>query len=152
MTRTMLAVACAAVALITTAIAQTDVAAARKEFMKTNGKHAYATLNRMVRDQMPYDQAKVDAAWVQFTEAAKKIPSLFPAGSYQGPVADDDYYAAAKMFENQADIQKRAANLGKEIADNQGKIKDLESLKAIWPQVLKNGCDSCHDAYRVKKG
>src|SRR5437763_10995604 len=108
--RTLLAVASVAVLAGITAVgAQTDAAAARTQLMKQNGEHAYGVLNRMVRGQMPYDQAKVDAAFANFVEAAPKIAPLFPPGSYRGPVASSDYYAAAKAFENQADIAARAA-------------------------------------------
>jgi len=151
--RTMLAIASAAVMVGITAVgAQTDAAAARKQLMKQNGEHAYGVLNRMVRGQMPYDQAKVDAAFANFVDAAPKIAPLFPPGSYQGPVANDDYYAASKAFDNQADIAARAAKFGKEAAEAKGKPKDLESLKTVWPALLRDNCDSCHEAYRVKKG
>ncbi|MEA2950507.1 MAG: hypothetical protein QOD40_217 [Alphaproteobacteria bacterium] len=151
--RPALIFAFAAVAVtVTTVIAQTDPATARKELMKANGQHAYGVLNRMVRDQMPYDQAKVDAAFANFAETAPKIPSLFPPGSYQGPVANDDYYASAKIFENKSDVEARVAKFTKEIAETRGKPKDLASLKEVWPPLLKNNCDTCHEAYRVKKG
>jgi cytochrome c556 len=120
--------------------------------MKQNGEHAYGVLNRMVRGQMPYDQAKVDAAFANFVEAAPKIAPLFPAGSYQGPVANSDYYAATKAFDNQADIAARAAKFGKEAAEAKSKPKDLDSLKTVWPAVLRDNCDTCHELYRVKKG
>jgi len=152
MIRTALAIASAVLMVgVTAVIAQTDVAAARKELMKKNGEHGYGVLNKMVRGEMPYDQAKVDAAFANFVETAPKIAPLFPAGSYQGPVANDNFYAATKTFENQADIAARAAKFGKEAAEAKGKPKDLESLKTVWAVFLKDNCDSCHEVYRVKK-
>jgi len=150
MVRALLALAAIAVGA-TVVLAQSDPNAVRKEFMKTYGKHAYTTLNRMVRDRMPYDQAKVDEALAHFAATAAKIPSLFPAGGYQGPVPDSNYYAVAKTFESQNDLQARAGKFAKDIADNKDKIKDLAALKAIWPDINKNNCDSCHEAYRLRR-
>lgn len=151
MIRTIFAIVALALG-VSTVLAQTDVAAVRKELMKRNGQHAYGVLNRMVRGQMPYDQAKVDAAFVSLAEVAEKIPTLFPSGSYQGPVANDDYYAATKTFENKADIDAQVAKYLKEIAESRGTPKDLDSLKTVWPALMRNNCDSCHDVYRLKKG
>ncbi len=144
----------AAIALGATAVlAQSDVIAARKEFMKNYSKFGNATLGRMARDRMPYEQAKVDEALAHFTETAPKIPSLFSAGGFQGPVPDSNYYAVSKAFESQSqsDIKARAEKLAKDLDDTKGKIKDLESLKAIWLAIEKNNCDSCHEAYRLRR-
>ncbi|MEX1082701.1 MAG: cytochrome c, partial [Xanthobacteraceae bacterium] len=118
---------------------------------KTYGKFGYATLNRMARDQMPYDQAKVDEALAHFAETAAKIPSLFPAGGFQGPVEGSSYYATQKAFESQSDIQARAEKFAKSVADAKGTVKDLGSLKAVWPGINDNHCSSCHEPYRARK-
>jgi cytochrome c556 len=152
MLRNLLVFAAATAIGITAVAAQTEVVAKRKQLMKENGKHAYGELNRMVRGQMPYDQVKVDAAFAQFTDTMTQLPNLFPAGSYQGPVEGDDYYASQKAFDNQVDIKARADKFLKEIADKKDQVKDLASLKSIWPSMNENDCDSCHEVYRVKKG
>lgn len=136
---------------MTGVFAQSDVNAARKEFMKKYGSHGYSMLNRMVRDQMPYDQGKVDQALEHFLETAAKIPSLFPAGGYQGPIANSNYYSATKAFENPADMKARADKLAKAVADAKGQIKNLDSLKAVWTVINKDHCDSCHQEYRLRK-
>ncbi len=141
----------AAVAIGVSAVAAQDPVTARRELMKHAGEQAYGVLNRMVRDQTPYDQAKVDEAFAQLADAAQKIPSLFPPGSYTGPVAESRYYASEKIFENQADLKARATKLAKSIADAKGKVKDLDSLKAIWTTINKEECDSCHTPYRLRK-
>ncbi len=143
-----------AIALGATAVlAQTDVNAARTAFMKDYGKYGYDTLNRMARDQMPYDQAKVDEALAHFAESAPKIPTLFPVGGFRGPVPDSRYYAAAKTFESQsqADLKARAEKFAKDAADTKGKIKDLAGLKAVWQAINDNHCSSCHDVYRLRR-
>src|SRR4029453_16138557 len=78
MLRITLAFAAAITVGATTVLAQTDAAGARKQFMKQMGEQGYGTLNRMVRGQAPYDQAKVDAAFTHFVDQAPKIPTLFP--------------------------------------------------------------------------
>jgi cytochrome c556 len=134
----------------TAVLAQSDVSAGRKHLMKTINKYGHTTLTHMVRGETPYDQAKVDDALTQLTKNVPKIPDFFPAGGYQGPVADDHYYAAAKAFESQSDIKARVEKLEKAVAAVQGKIKDLASLKATWPDIEKNNCDACHKEYRVR--
>jgi len=150
MTRTLLIFAALALG-VATVFAQSDVNAARKEFMKDYRKFGDNTVSRMARDQMPYDQAKVDEAMAHFAETAAKIPSLFPAGGFQGPVADSNYFAAAKAFENQSDIQARTEKFAKDIADAKGKIRDLASLKEIWLPLYDKNCSSCHEAYRLRR-
>src|SRR5262249_7513762 len=58
MTRIAIVASLLAVGLVA-ALAQSDPIAARKELMTLNGKAFYGDLNRMVRGQAPYDQAKV---------------------------------------------------------------------------------------------
>jgi cytochrome c556 len=151
--RVTTAIAMAAVAIgVTTAIAQNNAATARMELMESNGDAAYDVLNRMARGQIPYDQAKVDAAYAKLIENAPKIATAFPPGSCGSPMPKSKYYAATKACESQADIKARAEKLSKALADTRGKIKDLASLKAIWPTVVRENCNSCHEPYRVKKG
>jgi cytochrome c556 len=135
-----------------TVLAQSDPVVARREIMKKNGDFGYKNLNRMVRGQMEYNQATVDAAFTNFIEASKKIPTLFPPGSYTGPTADDDFYAAQKIWDNKADFEARAAKLTQAAEEAKGKVKDLESLKEVWPPMNKGVCDGCHEQYRPKKG
>jgi cytochrome c556 len=105
----------------------------------------------MARGQIPYDQAKVDAAYANLIENAPKIATAFPPGSCH-PTPDSKYYAAKKACESQADIKARAEKLSKALADTRGKIKDLASLKTVWPPVVRENCNACHEPYRVKKG
>jgi len=143
--------AIAAGALAATAVfAQQDPVAARKALMKGNVRNALA-LVQMMRGQQPYDQGKVDAAIVDWTTAAQKLPELFPANSKTGPVDGSDYFASPKVWEAKADFDAHAAKFGKEAAELKTKIKDVDSLKATFP-VFAKSCDSCHETYRVKKG
>ena len=64
-------------------IAQSDPIATRMGLMKENQSNA-ETVVRMMRGQAPFDAAKVDAAFAQWTETAQKLPSLFPDSSKSG--------------------------------------------------------------------
>ena len=68
--------------------------------MKANGKNAGA-LAGMVKGEKPYDQAAVDAAFAQFTETAKKLPTLFPA-AMKGMKLEGDYDASPKVWDDKA--------------------------------------------------
>ena len=58
--------------------AQQDSVKEVQTLMKGNGKNAGAVA-AMVKGEKPYDQAAVDAAFAQFEQTAKKLPTLFPA-------------------------------------------------------------------------
>ena len=115
--------------------------------MKANGKNAGA-LGAMVKGEKPYDQAAVDAAFAQFTETAKKLPTLFPA-AMKGMKLEGDYDASPKVWDDKAGFDEHAASFAKTVDEAKGKIKDLETLKANFPLVGKQ-CGGCHETYRVK--
>ena len=80
--------ACAVAALAATlgataVVAQQDPIAARKALMKANGQNA-GLMVKMVKGEVPYDTAKVTAAFDQWTDTAKKLPGLFPDNSKDG--------------------------------------------------------------------
>ena len=41
--------------------------------------------------------------------------------------------------------------LGNEAKEAQGKVKDLDGLKATWSGFAKDNCGGCHEKYRMKK-
>ena len=131
-------------------LAQSDPAAQRSALMKENGKNEYGVLNRMVRDQIPYDQAAVDAALNQLEDTAKKLPTLWP-DTAKTSVAGGDYSSSPKVWENKADFDAHIVAFTKAVADAKTKFKDLPSLKANY-QALNGTCNGCHETYRVKKG
>jgi len=141
----------AAVAIGVTAVkAQGDAVTARQVLMKENSD-LRGKLSRMLRNQEPYNQAVVDDVFKKLAAVAHKIPSVFPPNSYKGPDPKFRYYASAKGLENQADIAARAANLEKALVAAQGKITDLESLKAVWTPINDNQCEACHTPYRARR-
>jgi cytochrome c556 len=129
--------------------AQQDQLKQTQAVMKGNGKNAGA-LAAMVKGEKPYDQAAVDAAMAQFEETVQKFPTLFP-DSIKGMIADGDYSASPKVWEDRAGFNEHITSFGKAVADAKGKIKDLDTLKVVLPVIGKQ-CGGCHETYRVKKG
>src|SRR6202000_3542139 len=68
--------------------------------MKANGKNAGA-LGAMVKGEKPYDQAAVDAAFAQFADTAKALPTLYPE-SVKGMKFEGDYSPSPKIWEDKA--------------------------------------------------
>jgi cytochrome c556 len=127
-------------------IAQSDPIATRIGLMKENEENAIAAV-RMMRGQAPFDAAKVDAAFAQWTDTAQKLPSLFPDNSKSGQKTR----AAPKIWTSKADFDAKAAALAKVVAENRDKAKgSLDGLRAAIPAV-GNACDACHKDYRLAK-
>ena len=145
MTRVVLAVAAVALA-ITAVAAQSDPIAARKAIMKKNGDEAKAAA-AMVKGEAPFDAAKAHTIFATFADAAAKMPALFPDNSKTG----GDTAALPAIWENKADFDARFVKFGKEAKEAEGKVKDLDSLKATWGGFAKENCGGCHEKYRAKK-
>jgi cytochrome c556 len=152
MIRTLISASVLAVGLVA-AFAQSDPIAQRKELMTLNGKGFYGDINRMVRGQAPYDQAKVNAAFDQIITSAKTFTSLYPDDSKPGAKTsappEDKYSASPKIWENKADFEAKNADLVKVVTSVRGNVKDLDSLKAAAEQVGK-ACDACHETNRLR--
>jgi cytochrome c556 len=141
MTRTIFAMAAVAVG-VTIAVAQSDPIAQRKALMKGNIEGA-RNASRMIRGEEPFDLAKVNAAFAQWTETAQKLPGLFP----EPPKPGQETRALPKIWESKADFEAKIAAFAKAVADNKDKVKTLDELKVAFPNVSK-ACDDCHEPYR----
>ena len=130
-----------------TAVIAQDQLKETQTMMKGNGKNAGA-LSAIVKGEKPYDQATVDAALKQFEDTAKKLPTLFPA-STKGLKPEGDYSASSKIWEDKAGFDAHIASFGKVVTEAKAKIKDLDTLKAVFPAVGKE-CGGCHETYRIK--
>lgn len=129
-----------------TVIAQSDPIATRQALMKANDENSVVIV-RMMRRQIPFDAAKVDAAFAQWADTAKKLPGLFPDNSKVGQKTR----AASKIWVYKADFDAKAADFGKAVAENRDKAKaSLTGLLAAIPAV-GNACDSCHKEYRLSR-
>jgi cytochrome c556 len=138
-------IAALGVSLATSAvIAQSDPIAARQALMKGNDDGARVVV-AMMRGRAPFDAAKIDAVFAQWTETAQKLPDLFPANSKTGHKTR----AAPKIWEAKADFDAKAAEFGKAVADNRDRAKaSPDGLKAAVSAVGK-ACDNCHEDYRL---
>jgi cytochrome c556 len=127
--------------------AQQDLVKHAQTVMKGNGKNA-GILAAMVKGEKPYDQAAVDAALAQLDDTAKKLPTLFPA-STKGLKPEGDYSTSSKVWEDKAGFDAHIASFAKVVTEAKAKIKDLDTLKAVFPAVGKE-CGGCHETYRIK--
>src|SRR5689334_20553627 len=114
------------------AIAQSgDPIATRKALMKENDGNALAVV-RMARGLMPFDPVKVDAAFAQWADTAKRFPGLFPESSKMG----ENTRAASMIWVNRKDFDAKAAEFGKAVADNRAKATaSLAGLRAAIPVI-----------------
>jgi cytochrome c556 len=123
-----------------------DPIAARKAMMKENDGNALVVV-RMARGQVPFDPVKVNAAFAQWADTAKRFPGLFPENSKLG----ESTRAASMIWVNRKDFDAKAAEFGKAVADNRAKATaSLAGLRAAIP-VIGNACDNCHRDYRTSR-
>jgi cytochrome c556 len=133
-------------ALGTTAVSsQQDSIAARKAMMKSNGQAA-GSLAKMVKGEAPFDLPTAQKAFATFEDAAAKMPALFPDNSKIG----GETTAAPKIWEDTADFKAKFVKFGNDAKAANASVKDLDTLKAAFPELAKN-CGGCHELYRIKK-
>jgi cytochrome c556 len=144
MLRTVLAVAAVAIG-VTAVSAQSDPISVRKALMKKVGEQTKIG-GAMAKGEMPYDQAKAETIFATYTDAAGKMPDLFPSDSKTG----GDTTAAAKIWEDMDGFKAGFAKMSGDAKVAQSAVKDLDSFKASFGGVTKN-CGACHETFRLKK-
>ena len=144
MFRTVLAVTAIAVG-ITAVAAQSDPIAQRKAIMKEVGSQT-KTGGGMAKGEVPYDQAKAQAIFANYSDAAAKMPGLFPDSSKTG----GDTAALPAVWENKSDFNAKFAKFGTDSKAAQAQVKDLDTFKAAMGEVGKN-CGGCHQTYRKRQ-
>jgi cytochrome c556 len=139
--------AISALALVTST-AFADVIADRKAVMKENGKQV-GVLVKMTRGETDFDAEAVKAALTALNNNVQAIDvaASFPPGTDKG-----DTTASPKIWEDMAGFQAEVDKF-KQVtaAAAAAPAQDLEALK---PQVgsIGQSCQSCHEAFRIKKG
>ena len=126
----------------TAVVAQSDPIAERKALMKANVDN-FKNAMKIVRGEESFDGAKVQAAFVQWTETAHKLPNLFPEKSKTG----GQTRALPKIWDDRSGFDAKVDAFAKAVADGRDKAKDVEGLKVAIAAVGK-ACDGCHDQYR----
>lgn len=92
-----------------------------------------------------FDAAKAKGAMDAVAGNAKKLHSLYPAGSDKDPKSAAD----PKVWENKADFDKRLTEMAT-LATAAGKTTTADAFKPAFGAVGAT-CKSCHDVYRKKK-
>lgn len=134
-------------AAVTFAHAADEPQVVRQEMMKKVGG-ATGAMAKMVKGEVPYDQAAAITALQTIADTIALFPAQFPAGSESGMESE----AAPAIWTDKADFEAHAMKLQADaeaaIASNPA---DLDGLKAVFGPLTKN-CGSCHETYRLKKG
>jgi cytochrome c556 len=129
-------------------MAQQDVAIKQDNLMRAQGKSMYVVMLKMVKGEIPYDQAAVDAAIAQLEDSVPTIVTVF-ATNPKEDVVNATYGSSQKIWQNKADFDSKVPPVIKTIADVKGSIKDAASLKVAF-DAIQEKCTGCHETYRVK--
>lgn len=138
-----------AAAVFGSAPAWADPIADRIALMKENGKIAFGGLGPVVKGEVPFDAAAVNATLAALNDSVMKldVPAMFPAGSDTGETT-----ASPKIWEDLAGFTAAADKLKADVAAAvAANPQDLDALKVQFGVISKN-CGSCHETYRIKKG
>ena len=96
----------------------------------------------MMKGDIPFDLAKVQASLKVLEDQATKLRGLFPDDSKTGETD-----ALPVAFEKKADVMARFEKLAADAKDAQGTMKDEASFKAGFGKIGGN-CGGCHKEYR----
>lgn len=129
-------------------VAQQDVAVKQDNLMRSQAKSLYGVMLKMVKGDLPYDQAAIDAAIKDLEQSVPTIPNVF-ATNPKEDVVNATYGSSQKVWQNKADFDSKVPPVIKAIADVKGKIKDAASLKVAYDSINAK-CTDCHETYRLK--
>ena len=129
-------------------MAQQEIAVQQDNLMRGQAKSLYNVMLKMVKGEIPYDQAAVDNAIRDLEGSVPKIATVFTPNPKQD-VVGSHYGASQKVWQNKADFDSKIPPVAKAIADSKGKIKDVASLKVAYTNI-NDRCNDCHETYRLK--
>ena len=130
------------------AMAQQEIAVQQDNLMRGQAKSLYTVMLKMVKGEIPYNQASVDAAIRDLEGSVPKIPTVFATNPKQD-VVNSTYGSSQKIWQNKADFDSKIPPVAKATADVKGKIKDVASLKVAYDSINAK-CTDCHETYRLK--
>ena len=81
------------------AMAQQEIAVKQDNLMRAQAKSLYTVMLKMVKGEVPFDQAAVNAAIAQLEESVPTIPSVFATNPKQD-VVDATYGSSQKIWQN----------------------------------------------------
>lgn len=149
MIRILAAVAALAVGATLVHAQNLDVIKQRREAMKTIAGASGANF-KMMKGEVPFDLAKVQAGLAIFQAEAPKFKGLFPDDAKTGGNTD----APAKIWTARADFNAAADAFAANAKAAAETIKDEASFKAEYPKVASS-CGGCHkdgDGFAPKLG
>src|SRR5258707_11401353 len=129
-------------------MAQQEIAVQQDNLMRGQAKSLYTVMLKMVKGEIPYNQASVDTAIRDLEQSVPKIPTVF-ATNPKEDVVNATYGASQKVWQNKADFDSKVPPVAKAIAEVKGKIKDVASLKVAYNSI-NDRCTDCHETYRLK--
>ena len=116
----------------------TDVISQRQEAMD-NIARAGREPFKMLKGELPFDLAKVQATLQTYQEQGSKLKNLFPPDSKTGGNTE----AKPKIWEARADFDKAIDAFLTTARNAASSIKDEASFKVEYPNVTKS-CGNCH--------
>ncbi len=126
----------------TAALAQANVIEQRQNLMKQNGA-TLRPVGGMLRGQVPFDLAQVQAALQNYVMVGQQFPTLFPDDSKTG----GNTRALPAIWENKADFTAHSMKFAQDAQAALTTVRDEATFKSELRKVLQN-CDACHDKYR----
>jgi cytochrome c556 len=129
-------------------MAQQEIAVQQDNLMRGQAKSLYTVILKMVKGEIPYNQAAVNTAIKDLEESVPTIAKVF-ATNPKEDVVNATYGSSQKIWQNKADFDSKIPPVIKAIADVKGKIKDVASLKVAYTEI-NDKCNGCHETYRLK--
>jgi cytochrome c556 len=125
----------------TVVYAQSAAIEQRKQVMKAVGG-AMKEPGGMMKGEVPFDLAKVQASLKTIADNSPKMKSLFPDDSKTG-----DHGTLPAAWEKQADFFARFDKMTADATAAAAAVKDEASFKTEWPKIGAN-CGGCHKEYK----
>jgi cytochrome c556 len=129
-------------------MADQKLAVEQDNLMRGQAKSLYDVMLKMVKGDIPYDQAAVDKALDDLAASVPTIATVFAKNPKEN-VINGHYGASQKVWKQKADFDSKIPPVEKAIANVKGKIKNLDDLKAAYTSI-NDRCTDCHETYRVK--
>jgi len=129
-------------------MAQQEIAVQQDNLMRGQAKSLYDVMLKMVKGDIPYNQAAVDNAIKELEESVPKIATVFATNPKQ-QVVNATYGSSQKIWQNKADFDSKIPPVVKAIANVKGKVKDKASLRVAYNSI-NDRCNDCHETYRIK--
>ena len=129
-------------------MADQQIAVQQDNLMRAQAKSLYSVIGKMLKGEIPYDQAAVDTAIADLEQSVGKIATVFTPNPRED-VINATYGSSPKIWQNKANFDSKIPPVTKAIADVKGKVRDIEGLKLAYKSI-NDSCNACHETYRVK--